>query len=138
NARLDNPTVLTSAAAGTMGLHVVAHLAYRHGIRVQLYATGSGTTALVSLPHHVLALPSALPAGSWRGGPEPIVVDGVATPVSPGPVSSGWGTWGPTQSRVRPGLNRPYPVANGQVPWFRPYLSGGEINGARPAAPQPP
>jgi hypothetical protein len=126
NARLDNPTVLSSAAAGTMGLHVVAHLAYRHGIRVQLYATGSGTPALLSLPPHVQALPSAQPAGTWRGDPEPgvpIVVD--AVPVSPGP----------TLSRARPGLGRTSPNGNGQVPWFRPYLSGGEINAA---APQPP
>src|SRR6185312_9155768 len=126
NARLDNPTVLSSAAAGTMGLHVVAHLAYRHGIRVQLYATGSGTTALVSLPHHVLSLPSALPAGTWRGDPEPVVpvvVDAV-------PVSAG-----PTLSRARPGLNRTSPNGTGQAPWFRPYLSGGDMNAA---APQPP
>ncbi len=138
NARLDNPTVLSSAAAGTMGLHVVAHLAYRHGIRVQLYATGSGTTALVSLPHHVLALPSALPAGSWRGGPDPVViVDSVAAPASPGP----------TLSRIRPGLHRngngtgsgrSGSTGNGHVPWFRPYLSGGEINAAAPKPPQHP
>jgi hypothetical protein len=132
NARLAKPTVLSSAAAGAMGLYVVAHLAYRHGIRVQLYPTGSGTTALVSLPHHVLALPSALPAGSWRGEPDPVVVDSVAAPVSPGP----------TLARVRPGLHRngngngtSRSTGNGQVPWFRPYLSGGGINAA---AAQPP
>jgi hypothetical protein len=49
------PTVLTSAAAGTMGLYVVAHLAARHGVRVQLHATGLGTTAYVALPHRILA-----------------------------------------------------------------------------------
>ena len=55
NARLAQPTVLTSAAAGTMGLYVVAHLAARHGVRVQLHATGLGTTAYVALPHRMLA-----------------------------------------------------------------------------------
>src|SRR5690242_7773288 len=122
NARLANPTVLSSAAAGTMGLHVVAHLADRHGIRVQLYATGSGTTALVSLPHHVLALPSALPAGTWRAASGPVVVDGVAVPVSPAATGAATGAAtsrpGPTLARSRPGLGMPVRNGHGQVPWF--------------------
>jgi hypothetical protein len=70
-------------------------------------------------------VPSALPAGPWRGDAEPLVVDAEAVPVSPGP----------TLSRVRPGLSRTSPNGTGQVPWFRPYLSGGHITAA---APQPP
>jgi len=55
NGRLVRPGTLTSAAAGTMGLNVVAHLARRHGIVVRLHATGTGTVAYVELPHDALA-----------------------------------------------------------------------------------
>ena len=64
NSRLATPTTLSSAAAGTMGLHVVSHLAARHRIRVELHATGSGTVAYVALPHRALERMSALPVGS--------------------------------------------------------------------------
>ncbi|MFD0821599.1 sensor histidine kinase, partial [Micromonospora zhanjiangensis] len=45
NDRLASPSSLSSAAAGSMGLHVVAHLAARHNIQVSLHSTGSGTVA---------------------------------------------------------------------------------------------
>ncbi|WP_262282101.1 nitrate- and nitrite sensing domain-containing protein [Micromonospora sp. MA102] len=54
NERLAAPATLSSAAAGSMGLHVVAHLAARHGIRVQLYRPASGTVAQVDVPESVL------------------------------------------------------------------------------------
>ncbi|MDG4796268.1 nitrate- and nitrite sensing domain-containing protein [Micromonospora sp. WMMD1082] len=54
NQRLGAPAVLSSAAAGSMGLHVVAHLANRHGIRVRLHSTGAGTVAQVDVPEAVL------------------------------------------------------------------------------------
>ncbi|NJC66425.1 sensor histidine kinase [Planosporangium flavigriseum] len=56
NARLSERAArLSSAAAGTMGLYVVARLAARHGITVELHATASGTVAYVRLPLDVLA-----------------------------------------------------------------------------------
>ncbi|NES29156.1 ATP-binding protein [Micromonospora terminaliae] len=54
NERLAAPATLSSAAAGSMGLHVVAHLAARHGIRVQLHHTASGTVAQVEVPESAL------------------------------------------------------------------------------------
>ena len=71
NARLAQPANLTSAAAGTMGLHVVSHLAARHGIRVQLHPTGMGTVAYVMLPHSTLVqAPAMTPAvTAARGAP---------------------------------------------------------------------
>jgi signal transduction histidine kinase len=85
NQRLLRPGTLTSAAAGTMGLNVVAHLAKRHDIQVRLASagTGHGVTAYVELPHATLApydvamlagpadaLESGLrPALRGRGGP---------------------------------------------------------------------
>ncbi|MGW9198388.1 sensor histidine kinase [Micromonospora chersina] len=54
NERLAAPATLSSAAAGSMGLHVVAHLAARHGIRVRLHQTGGGTVAQVEVPEAVL------------------------------------------------------------------------------------
>ncbi|MFF4810636.1 nitrate- and nitrite sensing domain-containing protein [Micromonospora chersina] len=54
NERLAAPATLSSAAAGSMGLHVVAHLAARHEIRVRLHQTGGGTVAQVEVPEAVL------------------------------------------------------------------------------------
>ncbi|MFG2059508.1 nitrate- and nitrite sensing domain-containing protein [Micromonospora sp. NPDC048930] len=54
NERLASPATLSSAAAGSMGLHVVAHLAARHGIRVQLHDTGNGIVAQVEVPESAL------------------------------------------------------------------------------------
>ena len=63
NARLAQRNVaLSGVAAGTMGLYVVAHLAARHGIRVRLYRTADGTTAVVLLPSSVLAPAAAISA----------------------------------------------------------------------------
>jgi signal transduction histidine kinase len=57
NERLARRATVSSAAAGTMGLYVVAHLAARHGIGVELLATGTGTVAYVNLPRALLAAP---------------------------------------------------------------------------------
>lgn len=51
NERLAEPSGLTSSLAGTMGLLVVARLAARHNIDVQLHSTSSkGTLAVVRIP----------------------------------------------------------------------------------------
>ncbi len=56
NALLARPPAPGLALSRTLGLHVVAHLAARHGIHVQLRAASpSGVTALVVLPRTVLA-----------------------------------------------------------------------------------
>nr|WP_240956064.1 nitrate- and nitrite sensing domain-containing protein [Micromonospora sp. HNM0581] len=54
NERLSAPAALSSAAAGSMGLHVVAHLAARHGILVRLHSAGAGTVAQVDVPETLL------------------------------------------------------------------------------------
>jgi signal transduction histidine kinase len=61
NRRLARPAALSSAAAGTMGLHVVSRLASRHGFLVELMATGDGTVAYVHLPRTALAGGDGLP-----------------------------------------------------------------------------
>ncbi len=56
NERLAEPSALTSSLAGTMGLLVVARLAARHSIDVQLHSTaGKGTLAVVRLPESLIA-----------------------------------------------------------------------------------
>ncbi|MEV8510769.1 nitrate- and nitrite sensing domain-containing protein [Dactylosporangium sp. NPDC051484] len=134
NSRLAVPSVLSSAAAGTMGLHVVSHLAARHGIRVQLHGTGSGTVAYVTVPHRLLEQISALPAG--RGVPVE-TIPAVQVPSRPVQVTS---TVGAPIGRTQPQpqvsqQRRPEPaiqpvagqgraaVPTGTAPWFRPYLS---------------
>ncbi|GIJ25660.1 hypothetical protein Vqi01_08220 [Micromonospora qiuiae] len=54
NERLRAPAMLSSAAAGSMGLHVVAHLAARHDIQVRLHSTGAGMVAQVDVPEVLL------------------------------------------------------------------------------------
>ncbi|GAB4050036.1 hypothetical protein GCM10028775_20620 [Catellatospora paridis] len=58
NERLIRPSMLTSELARTMGLLVVARIAARRGITVQLRSSpGGGTVALVLLPTALLAPP---------------------------------------------------------------------------------
>ena len=60
NSRLAAPPALDAAAARQMGLYVVASLAHRHGVYVQMQARpGGGTSVVAALPLSVLA---ALPA----------------------------------------------------------------------------
>lgn len=74
NKRLAEPSALTSSLAGTMGLLVVARLAARHDIDVQLHSTaGKGTLAVVRLPETLIAkeaLPAARVPGSAFAGAE--------------------------------------------------------------------
>ncbi|NUU23530.1 MAG: hypothetical protein HOV68_18785, partial [Streptomycetaceae bacterium] len=56
NERLREPSALTSATAGTMGLLVVARLAARRDIEVQLHSTaGKGTLAMVRVPDAMIS-----------------------------------------------------------------------------------
>jgi signal transduction histidine kinase len=81
NLRLAQPTMLTSALAGTLGLLVVARLAARHGISVELLSRdGAGTVALVNLPSEILAEVQK-PAGPLTTPPWP---QGVAEAIGQG------------------------------------------------------
>jgi anti-sigma regulatory factor (Ser/Thr protein kinase) len=104
NDRLRRLTMLTAELAGTMGLLVVARLAARHGIAVELRsALGGGTAALVSLPGTVLTIPPVRPEPPVRAvlvAPEPAPV--TPAPVSPAPVPSSNGH-GRGLPRRRPG-----------------------------------
>lgn len=61
NHRLATRVGLTASVAGTMGLLVVAHLAARHGVEVELRShLGGGTVARVHLPDALLV--------SWQDG----------------------------------------------------------------------
>ncbi|MBB6351901.1 signal transduction histidine kinase [Nonomuraea muscovyensis] len=70
NDRLSDAPIVDVAVSRRMGLFVVARLAHRHGIRVQLrpHASG-GLTAMVLLPESLLGTPSPAYAGSGSGGP---------------------------------------------------------------------
>ncbi|MFB9451133.1 sensor histidine kinase [Dactylosporangium vinaceum] len=147
NSRLAVPSVLSSAAAGTMGLHVVSHLAARHGIRVQLHASGSGTVAYVAIPHRLLDTVSALPMG--RSAPTETIPAVKPPPSRPVQVPSTVGApLGRAEQQFQPQRSQPQapqipqqrrpepapapaptpvaagPSAGGMAPWFRPYLSG--------------
>jgi Histidine kinase-, DNA gyrase B-, and HSP90-like ATPase len=86
NERLARPPRLTAELAGTMGLLVVARLAYRHGIAVELRSVpNGGTAALVALPLAILApMPAPVsPAGPLGIDPGRIVLDAVPVPLIP-------------------------------------------------------
>lgn len=78
NERLATQPEFDLAASDQLGLFVVAQLAGRHGIRVSLRSNPyGGTTAIVLLPHSVMATDSELSAGSGPG-------DGAATALPAG------------------------------------------------------
>jgi HAMP domain-containing protein len=59
NQLMADPPAIDSALSQRLGLHVVARLAKRHGIRVQLrHSWYNGVTALVLLPGRLLAYPA--------------------------------------------------------------------------------
>jgi signal transduction histidine kinase len=65
NALLARPPAAGLSLSRTLGLYVVAHLAARHGIHVQLrHAPGTGLTAVVALPASILAR-TGEPTPSW-------------------------------------------------------------------------
>ncbi|GMU77886.1 MAG: hypothetical protein AMXMBFR46_06840 [Acidimicrobiia bacterium] len=73
NALLQQPPPPGLALSRTLGLHVVAHLAIRYGIRVQLRrAASNGVTAIIALPSTVLTQapkPEHAPAPSPAAAP---------------------------------------------------------------------
>ncbi|MGH8876078.1 MAG: sensor histidine kinase, partial [Stackebrandtia sp.] len=82
NERLAEPSGLTSSLAGTMGLLVVARLAARHSIDVQLHSTaGKGTLAVVKLPENLVA--TSVGGEDGRGGGS--VFDFATPPLDPRP-----------------------------------------------------
>ncbi|WP_416903277.1 nitrate- and nitrite sensing domain-containing protein [Micromonospora echinospora] len=109
NERLAAPATLSSAAAGSMGLHVVSHLAARHAIQVSLHATGTGTMVNVELPEPVLTLPR----NTFR--PAPPTVERTASPNVARTVPHS------VARTVPPSVARPVPtVGAGADSWFRP------------------
>lgn len=115
NARLLEPVKLTSAAAGTMGLHVVAHLASRHNITVQLHPTGTGTVAYVALPTTALAAQASL-----SSGPRTLPVERSAVPAIPGRSHvAGRPVVPAVEARRIPHVE--------DTAWFRPLPDGGDV-----------
>jgi signal transduction histidine kinase len=89
NERLREPSGLTSSLAGTMGLLVVARLAERHGIDVQLHSTaGKGTLAVVRVPEALIASQDGPRTGSGSGSARGGMID----PISNEPPLSGRGS----------------------------------------------
>jgi signal transduction histidine kinase len=76
NERLSNPQDVDLATSRRLGLHVVARLAARHGVRVTLAATqGAGLTAIVALPAEVFARPARHIAGGVEGRPTMVAAE---------------------------------------------------------------
>ncbi|MEU7739022.1 nitrate- and nitrite sensing domain-containing protein [Nonomuraea sp. NPDC049158] len=71
NDRLIDAPIVDVSVSRRMGLFVVARLAHRHGIRVQLRLHGSGgLTAMVLMPEALLGAPTPAYAGMPGGGRE--------------------------------------------------------------------
>jgi signal transduction histidine kinase len=101
NARLASPPELDLASIERIGLYVASRLAARHGIGVRLQDSPyGGTTAIVLLPHSVIAAdaapgavrePAARPGPALAGGPVPVPVlapaPGPSQVPAPGPAA---------------------------------------------------
>ncbi|MBQ1075579.1 nitrate- and nitrite sensing domain-containing protein [Micromonospora sp. C31] len=107
NERLLAPAMLSSASAGSMGLHVVAHLAARHGVRVQLHNSGAGTVAQVDVPESALTRVEDV---APRPAPD------ARTPAAQGVR---------TQPPPAPEARTQAPVVPAQTAWFRPRRAAG-------------
>jgi hypothetical protein len=85
NERLANPPMIDFALSRMLGLYVVARLAQRYNIKVQLrHSWYGGITALVLLPPTVAVrapMPEAIEAPNRRGGPAELVAS--TKPVEP-------------------------------------------------------
>ncbi|MDJ0342528.1 nitrate- and nitrite sensing domain-containing protein [Streptomyces sp. H10-C2] len=114
NALLTDPEPAAPGDATGMGLYVVARLAARHGIRVQLREQKQGgIAAVVILPRQLLAVirpdeaPSTPVEAAIAGEPMPVPAPGVspeALPAGPGPAA---GTdRGTGAEHTRPGEGR--------------------------------
>ncbi len=81
NALLARPPAPGLSLSRTLGLYVVAHLAARHGIHVQLrHAPGTGLTAVVALPTSVLASAGESTASPARSRATPGPFTGAEAP----------------------------------------------------------
>ncbi|MFI7445733.1 nitrate- and nitrite sensing domain-containing protein [Nonomuraea indica] len=139
NERLSDAPIVDVAVSRRMGLFVVARLAHRHGIRVQLrpHASG-GLTAMVLLPESLLGTPSPAYAGSGSGGPA--LEDAYRGPqLAPAP------HWPEATYQMGPGQLGPGSMIPGQTgpgrfgPGHPSYPSNPpEANGAWPSMPQWP
>jgi signal transduction histidine kinase len=70
NRRLADPPAMDDLVTRMLGLHVVGHLAARHGVRVQLrHSWYGGITALVLLPSRLLAEPAPVSDPQAAGFP---------------------------------------------------------------------
>ncbi|MFI7643900.1 nitrate- and nitrite sensing domain-containing protein [Nonomuraea sp. NPDC049400] len=163
NERLSRAPAVDISVSRRMGLYVVARLAHRHGIRVQLRQNDArGLTATVFLPEALLQPPAyptpgaASPfgrpfAGSWEAGPPvvqpprqrtPDMADWPSFATDPGPEKpaagwSGWyGTFDTPAARARFDLLRG--GTPGPDPDFRgPIANGSGSGGARPVPGDP-
>ena len=123
NARLSRPTMLTAELAGTMGLLVVARLAARHGIEVELRsALGGGTAALVTIPTALLAVAPVRAQVQVR----------VVPSIAPAPVPAHTARLF-TAPPVSPPVSPPVPAGTNGLPRRRPgqlLLSDGVVDAA--------
>lgn len=140
NNRLARPPALDAAAARQMGLYVVASLAHRHGVYVQMQARpGGGTSVVAALPLSVLAaIPGPPPP------PSPSAVP-VRAPV-PVPVAAAVSAGGTVAEPVR-AVQGPVASAPGPAPWFGVEMRAQErvtdvwtppMQGSAPGAALPP
>ncbi len=132
NALLARPPAPGLALSRTLGLFVVAHLAARHGILVQLRrATPVGTTAFVALPATLLArdVPRADTPDTDSPPPEPAGADSPAIVLEP--VATSPTSWRATE-------HEPVPPAPAADPTPPPAPARPDVEPAAAAAPAVP
>ncbi|MFI7445846.1 sensor histidine kinase [Nonomuraea indica] len=91
NERLLDAPIVDVSVSRRMGLFVVARLAHRHGVRVQLRPHGGGgLTAMVLLPESLLGAPSPAYAGTPAVRDEPPAVPAAPVAAPPPASASQW------------------------------------------------
>jgi signal transduction histidine kinase len=116
NERLEQPPAIDLGLSRRLGLYVVARLASRHGIKVQLrHSWYGGITALVKLPQALLVLPEA-----------------TTTPASGQPGNSPTQVRAPGRATVHLPLRRHEPAVH-QPPLPAPGANGATGHPGRPS-----
>jgi signal transduction histidine kinase len=139
NARFAAPPQVEATTFRQMGLAVVARLASRYGIQVELRSqAGYGTIAYVMLPSTILVLPRARHARTEQLRPDSSIVDGMhqigayGTAPMPGPavpVGAGRYPGGPGEFAGSPGYGAQTPVS-GQPSYGSPaYGAQAPVSG---------
>ncbi|MEU8142922.1 nitrate- and nitrite sensing domain-containing protein [Nonomuraea sp. NPDC048901] len=131
NDRLTDAPIVDVSVSRRMGLFVVARLAHRHGVRVQLRPHGSGgLTAMVLVPESLLGSQSPAYAGTQGGMPVREETYAAPAPTAAPPAPPQWQGGGYQMGPGHPSYpSNPEPAGAGAGAWPSMPQWPSDVNG---------